>query len=75
MADRFLSGVTARFDEVLRFPFSGATRFHLAPDLRVIFQENYAIYYLPRPGEILVIRILHGSRDIATIADQGGFGL
>jgi hypothetical protein len=37
--------------------------------LRVVFYEQYAIYYLPRPD----VRVLQGSRDIAIIADEGGF--
>jgi toxin ParE1/3/4 len=58
---------------VLRLPFSGAPRSHLSADLRVIFYEKYAIYYLPRPDEIIIVRVLHGSRDIAFITDEGGF--
>ena len=41
----------------------------------MVFHEQYAIYYLPRPDEIIIIRVLHGSRDIATIADEGGFAI
>jgi len=47
----------------------------LAPDLRVTFHAKYAIYYLPSNGEILIVRILHGSRDIASIAEEGGFAI
>jgi plasmid stabilization system protein ParE len=43
--------------------------------LRVVFYEQYAIYYLPRPDEIIIVRVLHGSRDIASIADEGGFAI
>jgi toxin ParE1/3/4 len=42
----------------------------------VIFHdEKYAIYYLPRPDEIVIVRVLHGSRDIASIAEEGGFAI
>jgi ParE toxin of type II toxin-antitoxin system, parDE len=54
---------------------SGTPRPHLAYDLRVIFYEKYAIYYLPSHDEIVIVRVLHGSRDIATIADEGGFAI
>jgi toxin ParE1/3/4 len=40
-----------------------------------MFYEKYAIYYLPRPEEIIVVRVLHGSRDIVSIAGDGGFVL
>jgi toxin ParE1/3/4 len=39
----------------------------------VLFHEKYAIYYLPLDDEIVIVRVLHGSRDIASIADEGGF--
>jgi toxin ParE1/3/4 len=59
----------------LTLPFSGAPRFYLAPDLRVIFHQKYAVYYLPRPGEIVIVRVLHGSRDVSAIAEAGGFAI
>lgn len=58
----------------MQFPLSGALRPELAANLRVIFQGDYGIYYLPRGKEIVVIRVLHGSRDVPAIAHQGGFG-
>jgi plasmid stabilization system protein ParE len=41
----------------------------------VTFCERYAIYYLQRGDEIVVVRVLHGSRDVDAIADEGGFAL
>jgi plasmid stabilization system protein ParE len=54
---------------------SGALRPHLGQHLRVAFYENYAIYYLPRANEIIIVRVLHTSRDIVSIADEGGFAI
>jgi plasmid stabilization system protein ParE len=59
----------------LTLPLSGAPRSHLAPDLRVIFHQKYAVYYLPRPGEIVIVRVLHGYRDTSFIAEEGGFAI
>jgi toxin ParE1/3/4 len=39
----------------------------------LIFRGKYAIYYLPRTDEIVIVRVLHGSRDIVSIAGEGGF--
>jgi toxin ParE1/3/4 len=55
------------------FPFSGAERDQLAHDLRVTFHGGYAVYYLPTNSEIVIVRVLHGARDAAAIADAGGF--
>jgi len=41
--------------------------------LRAVFKHNYAIYYLPRDGELVVVRVLHGSRDLDAIVEEGGF--
>lgn len=71
----FLSRIEARFNQALSLPLSGAPRPHLAPDLRVLFYEKYAVYYLPRTDEIVIVRVLHGSRDIAAIADESGFAI
>lgn len=75
MATRFLSRLETRIRQTLTLPLSGAPRTHLAPDLRVIFHQKYAVYYLPRPGEIVIVRVLHGSRDISSIAEGGGFAI
>lgn len=59
--------------QISSLPHSGAPRPHLAPELRVIFQGKYAIYYLASVDEFVVVRVLHASRDIASIAEEGGF--
>jgi hypothetical protein len=43
--------------------------------LRVVFHEKYAIYYVLRPDEIIIVCVLDGSRDIDSIADEGGFAI
>jgi toxin ParE1/3/4 len=45
----------------------------LAPGLRVTFRGAYAIYYMPLPDAIVIIRVLHGARDVAALAERGGF--
>jgi toxin ParE1/3/4 len=32
--------------------------------------ENYQLFYIPRPGGIDVVRILHGARDIDSILSE-----
>lgn len=55
------------------FPLSGTPRPQLAPGLRVTFHYPYAIYYTPTPEAVVIVRVLHGARDIAAIAEHGGF--
>ena len=51
----------------------GSRREQFGAGLRVIFHAPYAIYYLPADHELVIVRVLHGARDAAAIADQGGF--
>jgi toxin ParE1/3/4 len=41
--------------------------------LRVGFSGNYAIYYLQNEHELVIVRVLHGARDAAAVAEHGGF--
>lgn len=51
----------------------GARREYLGAELRVIFHSPYAIYYLPVETAVVIVRVLHGARDVVAIASQGGF--
>jgi toxin ParE1/3/4 len=55
------------------FPLAGPQREQFAPGLRVIFHRPYAIYYLPQSDAVVVIRVLHGARDAAALAERGVF--
>ena len=71
VAARFLSAVHAAFNQLQTFPMMGASREQFAHRLRVIFHGAYAIYYTPNTDELVIIRVLHGSRDIAAIIERG----
>jgi toxin ParE1/3/4 len=46
------------------FPFIGRERSSLGVDLRSIVVDNYIVFYRPEAERILIVRILHGRRDI-----------
>jgi toxin ParE1/3/4 len=73
VANDFVDGITAAFEPLRRLPFAGVMREQLAPGLRGMFHRTYAIYYKPVSDALVIIRVLHGARDIAAIADHGGF--
>jgi toxin ParE1/3/4 len=68
-----LAAIQEKFEPLRQMPSLGPLREQLAPGLRVIFHGHYAIYYMPREDELVIVRVLHGARDIAAIAEQGGF--
>jgi toxin ParE1/3/4 len=56
---------------LLTFPQSNPAREQLGRGLRVTFHGHYAIYYLIRKSAVIIVRVLHGARDAAAIADRG----
>ena len=65
--------IEAHFKPLCHFPLSGPARQQLAPNLRVTFQNPYAIYYVPQEGTVIIVRVIHGARDITALAERGGF--
>jgi toxin ParE1/3/4 len=70
---RFLDNAEATFASLAEMPGLGA-RYHARnpelPDLRcftVKGYRNYRVFYRPKEGGIEVVRVLHGSRNIAAI--------
>jgi len=74
VATRLLDKLYQACEPVRHFPGSGAAREQLATGLRVCFSGNYAIYYMHDKHAVTIIRVLHGSRDAAALAEHGGFG-
>lgn len=50
----------------------GPARGYLAPGLRAHFHGNYVIYYRASATEIVIVRVLHGSRDVAAVFPGDG---
>ncbi len=73
IATRLLARIERACAHGLEFPLSGSPREPFAPGLRAIFEGNYAIYYVTSDTELVVVRVLHGARDAAAIAERGGF--
>ena len=63
-----------RLGQVADWPLAGASREHLGPRLRVVFHQAYAAYYTATETEAVIVRVIHGARDAAALAERGGFG-
>lgn len=73
IAARFVGSVQTSIEPLRQFPLSGPAREQLAAGLRVTFHGTYAIYYKTTPDAVVIIRVIHGARDIAALAERGGF--
>jgi len=74
-ATRIIDKIKYDCEPLLTFPFAGPTRENFAPGLRVSFSGNYAVYYVNNDRELVIVRVLHGARDAAAIAEHGGFAI
>ncbi|WP_244613306.1 type II toxin-antitoxin system RelE/ParE family toxin [Methylosinus sp. Ce-a6] len=72
-ATRLLDKIETTCAVLLDFPSAGTSRDRLARGLRVTFHRSYAIYYAVTATEVIIVRVLHGARDAAAIAEHGGF--
>jgi toxin ParE1/3/4 len=65
----------AAFEPVRYFPRAAPARYQLAPGLRMTFHGKYPIYYRPLAEAVVIVRVPHGARDVAAIAERGGFSV
>ena len=72
-ADRLLEAIGDRFELLAENPRMGRRRPEFGSDVRSFVVENYVIYYRP-DKELLIARVLHGSRDQAAAWQESGEG-
>lgn len=74
-AEKFLVCVEQSFDDLARTPSMGSPVESRRAELagfrkwRVRDFENFLIFYVPVPGGLEVVRVIHGARDWAAILD------
>jgi toxin ParE1/3/4 len=65
IADRFVDTITARFANLANHPYIGRQRDHdLRPGVRTFPASDYIIAYRVDGDDVLILRVLRGSRDI-----------
>ena len=75
MATQFVAAIEATFEPLQHFPLFGPAREQFAPGLRVTFHSPYAIYYKPLFDALVIVRVIHGARDVEALAARGGFAV
>jgi toxin ParE1/3/4 len=69
IAEQFLTDAEASFNALAERPMIGTPLMLRHPDLaglrkwRVNNFDNCLIFYLPHPGGVLIVRVLHAARD------------
>jgi toxin ParE1/3/4 len=63
-ADGLVHEIDRRLQQVARFPFMGRARPRLGAGVRSVLVGSYVVFYLVRDDAVVVLRIIHGNRDI-----------
>ena len=66
-AVRLLARLQSNCRLLARHPRSGRIRLELGTGVRSFPVKPYVVYYAAEPGRVIVLRILHGARDVATL--------
>jgi toxin ParE1/3/4 len=67
IAQRLTDSITDRFYVLSEHPYLGRSRSELGPGLRSHPVRNYLIFYRVDEGDVLIVRVLHGNRDIEAV--------
>lgn len=62
-ADILLSGIYEKCALLVLSPVIGTARPELRTGMRSLPYKSWTIYFITEPGEVLILRILHGRRD------------
>ena len=64
------SQLTQRINQLSRLPRMGRTRDDIEEGLRGLLIRPYVLFYRLEIDEIVIVRILHGSRDLGSVAEE-----
>jgi toxin ParE1/3/4 len=67
VAQRLVDSIADRFLVLSEYPYIGRGRPELRPGLRSHPVGSYLIFYRLQHDDVLIVRVLHGSRDIGAI--------
>lgn len=60
----FVERLQERCRDLLAFPSAGRNRDDIKPGYRSATEGDYVILYLPGERELVIVRIIHGKRDL-----------
>jgi toxin ParE1/3/4 len=67
VANRVLNRIEEAGDKAARAPFLQRARVELGPGLRAVVVSPHILFYAIEDQEVIVVRVLHGARDIEAI--------
>ena len=66
-ADRVYDRIVERIFDLADFPDIGPARPEIVADLRSLRVMDYIVLYRVEPDRVVIVRVVHGSRDLTTL--------
>jgi toxin ParE1/3/4 len=66
-AESFVNEIIDRCLLIADRPYAARTRPEIAEELRIVAYEGYLILYIVEDDDVLILRVVHGARDIANL--------
>jgi toxin ParE1/3/4 len=70
-AERVVVRIATATDRLVDFPRSGPARPELGEDIRSLVVGSHLVLYRVMPDRVLILRVVHGARDLAALLDDG----
>jgi toxin ParE1/3/4 len=70
IADRVVDAITDTFFQISKHPDLGRRRDDLRKSLRSITAGTYVVIYRVEKGDVRILHVLHGRRDLKTLLRQ-----
>lgn len=70
VADRLIVLIARRFELLADHPRAGRARDDLRPGMRVFPVGEYLLIYRQAGPDVVIVRVLHGSRDVEALLDD-----
>jgi len=68
VAHRFADQIDAELQKLALLGHGGTSREHISPGLRASLFGSYCFYFRLTEDETVIVRVLHGSRDITQLS-------
>lgn len=66
-AEKLLLKLDYRIRSLAQFPETGIPRPEIYDNLRLLVEGNYVVMYLVRNGMVIILRVVHGARDLTRL--------
>lgn len=71
VARKFADSLDIELQKLAQLGHSGVSREHISPGLRAFLFGSYCFYFRITDDATIIVRVLHGARDIASLSFEG----